>query len=370
MTAVASPGRDAAPTNPLGHCPLFGRCGGCSVLDLTDAEYVATKTARLAQAFAARGLAPPMAPLQRSPLASRRRATFTAVREGRTIFVGYAEARSHTIVDVRVCPALAPPLAAALPAIRALAIAAAALSGQARLVATACANGIDIAITRPAPPKGKRRKDHREPPLVADDAAILRVTIDGDLAFARETPVVVFDGVSVPLPPGAFLQATAEGEAALTRLVLAATEGAARVADLFAGLGTFAVPLTRRAAVTAVDADGPALDSLEAAMAHTSGRRPLAAVRRNLFHHPLSPAELAPFDAVVFDPPRAGAEAVARSLAASRVPTVVAVSCDPVTLARDAAILAESYEITQVTPVDQFVGTLHLEAVATLRRRT
>ncbi len=365
-------GSSDAPDEPLGRCPLFGRCGGCSVLDLSEAAYVAAKTARLRDAFAARGLSPPVATLRRSPLPSRRRATFTAVREGRTTRVGYAAARSHTIIDVPECPALAPPLAAALPAIRALAEAAAAPAGTARLTATLCANGIDVAITRPASPRVARAKRGRPPPpppLVADDPAILRVTVDGDIAFARETPVVTFDGVAVPLPPGAFLQATLEGEAALTALVVEATAGAARVADLFAGLGTFAVPLTRDAAVTAVDMEGPALDALAAAIARTSGRRPLAVLRRNLFGDPLSPAELAPFDAVVFDPPRAGAEAVARNLAASRVPTVVAVSCDPVTLARDAAILAESYEITQATPVDQFVGTLHLEAVTTFRRR-
>ncbi|MCF3934212.1 RNA methyltransferase [Acuticoccus sp. M5D2P5] len=356
-------------------CPLFGRCGGCSTLHMDEAAYSVFKTGRLGDALAARGLAPPLAPMRGAPLASRRRATFTAVAGAGGVTVGYQAARSHEVVDVAACPALAPDLGAALPAIRALATGAAATSGRARVTATLCENGVDVAITTEKsaakkPKRGKRRdKRAPPPPLATDDPRIVRLTVDGDLAFARETPIVRFDGVAIPFPPAAFLQASLEGEAHLIALVSEGASGAETLFDGFCGLGTFTAPLTRFAKVTAADVDGPALAALETGLAHASGRRGATVVRRNLMQDPLSLPELARFDTVVFDPPRAGAEAFARSLAASTVKRIVAVSCDPGTFARDCAILAESgYAIEAVTPVDQFVGTAHIEAVAVLRR--
>ncbi|RAH99541.1 hypothetical protein DLJ53_23830 [Acuticoccus sediminis] len=353
----------------VGSCPLFGRCGGCSALDRPADDYAEAKRAAVVAVLAARGITVPVEPLRRLPFASRRRATFTAVADKAGVRVGYQAARSHEVVDVAACPALDPALAAALPEIRAIGKAAAE-AGKARLTATLCSNGIDLAVTReaPKPPKGGKRrgKAPRRRPLMVDAPGILRVTVDGEIAIMREVPAVVFDGVSVPFPPAAFLQASRASETLMVDLVTAAVGDAATVADLFCGLGTFAVPLTRTAKVTAVEIDGPALDALEAGMAHTSGRRGLTAIRRNLMQHPLSPKELN-VDAVVFDPPRAGAEAVATSLARSSVPRIVAVSCEPRTLARDLAILVEGgYTITQVVPVDQFVGTDHIEVVATL----
>lgn len=351
-------------------CPLFGRCGGCSVQHLDDATYAAWKSARVAEAFAARSLAAPVAPLVRSPLASRRRATLTAVRSGTRTLVGYRARGSHELVDVPACPALDPRLAAALPALRDLAARAAA--PQARLTATLCANGIDVAITRPAAKgRGSTRRRNRPagPPMLdAADPAVLRVTLDGEPLWTREAPVLRFGEALVTPPPAAFLQPTIAGEAALTALVEEGTAGARRIADLFAGIGTFALPLSRRAAVLAVELDGEALTALAAAR-RPAGLRPVETLRRNLVQHPLAPSELDRFDAVVFDPPRAGARQLAASLAGSRVPQVVAVSCEPSTLARDCALLvAGGYTLTQVTPVDQFVATAHIEAVAFLRR--
>jgi len=364
----------------LAVCPLFTRCGGCSLLHLSDEAYAARKVGHVAKAFAAHGLAPDIAPLVTVPLASRRRATFTAQAVGNRMVVGYQSPRSHELVDVTACPALAPPLQEALPAIRAVAEQAAWQQGRARITATLCHNGVDLALTRPAPvqktvQKKKRHRRERErgtampPPLATDDPAVIRLAVDGEPLMVREPPVVRFDGVDVPFPPGAFLQASLQGEAALQALVVAAAKGVGTVLDAFCGLGTFAAPLSRHGRVTAVEADGGALAALAEGMAHAQGRRPVETLKRDLMRFPLAPRELAGFDLAVFDPPRAGAQGLARSLAGSAVARVVAVSCAPDTLARDCAILAESgYKITQVTPVDQFVGTDHIEAVATMRR--
>ncbi|ORE91231.1 23S rRNA (uracil-5-)-methyltransferase [Stappia sp. 22II-S9-Z10] len=372
----------AAAEAPVGVCPLFGRCGGCSHLDRPADLYAAEKERHVAAALAGRGVTAAVSPLLRLPFASRRRATFTAVHDKGGVKIGYQAARSHEVVDVAFCPALDPDLAAALPRIRAIGTAAAA-GGRARMTATLTANGVDLTIARetktPArrkPPrgaKGKRRDGPGplliEPPTETGPGALVRVMVDGDLSFMTEPPVVVFAGVAVPFPAGAFLQASRAGEAAMIRLVTEAMAGAENVADLFCGLGTFAVPLTASAKVLAAEIDGPALEALRAGMAHTTGRRALTAVSRNLMHHPLSPQELKGIDGVVFDPPRAGAEAVARELARSEVPRLAAVSCEPATLARDLAILTEGgYKITQVVPVDQFVGTAHIEVVANLER--
>ncbi len=354
---------------PVGTCALFGRCGGCSALDRPAGVYAAQKTEAVVAALAVHSIAAPVASLAMMPFASRRRATFTAVSDRDGTRVGYQAARSHEVIDVAHCPALDPALAAALPEIRSLGTAAAS-GGKARLTATLCDNGIDLAITRETAkahraPKAKRRGKAQRP-LMVEGAGLLRVTVDSELAIMREPPLVRFDGVDVPFPPAAFLQASRASQALMTELVLAGVGDVQSVADLFCGLGTFAIPLTRGAKVTAVELDGAAVDALEAGMAHTSGRRGLSAVRRNLMQHPLGAKELG-VDAVVFDPPRAGAEAQARAITEARVPRIVAVSCEPKTLARDLAILvAGGYKITQVIPVDQFVGTAHIEVVATL----
>lgn len=369
------PGGDALEA-ARGVCPLFGVCGGCTTLHLADET--AAKVGRLRAAFDAHGLSPPIAEARASPFASRRRATLTAQARGGEAVVGYHARRSHEVIDVPQCPALAPALGAVLPALRAAAVEAATTLGELRLTATSTENGVDVALStvrrtsqtaRSRRRGGKAERVRRPPALAVDAPSVVRVSLDGELLWMLQQPVVRFDGVEVPFPPGAFVQATREAEAALTALVVAGVGDARSVADCFSGLGTFAIPLTRQADVTAFEVSEPALTALRRATACTSGRRALTTHRRNLLAHPLSPDELAPFGAVVFDPPRAGAEGLSRSLAASSVPRVVAVSCEPTTLARDCAILsAGGYKITQVTPVDQFVGTLHIEAVAELRR--
>jgi 23S rRNA (uracil1939-C5)-methyltransferase len=204
---------------------------------------------------------------------------------------------------------------------------------------------------------------------IAAQHDLARLTRHGELIALARTPTVRMGKATVPLPPAAFLQATAEGEAVLSRLVLSACADATRAADLFSGIGPFALRLAERARIVAVDSEDASLVALKHAVASTPGLRPITAERRDLFRQPLTAAELKTFDAVVFDPPRQGAQAQARGLAASRVPVVVAVSCNAGTFARDAHELVRGgYRLIDVTPIDQFRYTAHVEIVARLEK--
>jgi 23S rRNA (uracil1939-C5)-methyltransferase len=197
---------------------------------------------------------------------------------------------------------------------------------------------------------------------------LARLTRHGELIVQRRTPTLRMGAAKVPLPPAAFLQATAEGEAALSRLVLGACAGGRYIADLFCGVGPFALRLAERARVFAADDDEAALAALKRAAA-TPGLKPIETEARDLFRNPLVASELHRHDAVVFDPPRQGAQAQARELASSKVPLIVAVSCNPATFARDVGELVRGgYRLTDVTPVDQFRYSAHVEIVAWLER--
>jgi 23S rRNA (uracil1939-C5)-methyltransferase len=204
---------------------------------------------------------------------------------------------------------------------------------------------------------------------VAERHRLARLTRHGEIVAQRATPVLGIGRAQVALPPGAFLQATTAGEAALAGLVTTHCEGARTVADLFCGVGQFALRLAKFARITAADNDADAVTALQRAAAQTQGLKPIEATERDLFRRPLSRAELRQFNAVVFDPPRQGAEAQARELAASTVPVVVAVSCNPATFARDARILVDGgYRLVRVTPVDQFLYSAHVELVAQFQK--
>ncbi len=205
--------------------------------------------------------------------------------------------------------------------------------------------------------------------LAGDYGRAARLSVEGEVVIAPRQPMVDVDGVMVALPPGGFLQAVAEAEAAMAARVIEGVAGARRVLDLFAGIGTFSLRLARFGAVHAVDGDAAAIGALAEARRRAADRHPVSTEVRDLFRRPFQGKELERFDAVVFDPPFAGAKLQAEMLAVSKVPTIVAVSCNPATLARDLAILvAGGYEVTRVTPVDQFQWSPHVEVVATLSR--
>jgi len=348
-------------------CPHFGRCGGCAVQHWRHGAYRDWKRGLVETALRHRQLEAPVGELIDAHGAGRRRVTLHVLFAGGRVLAGFMEGRSHRLLNLDACPILCPELAAAPAIARELG---AAVRGHAKsfdILVTASKTGLDCDLRGRIP-------DHPDIQMDLSEAAarldLARVTVNGDLGIERRMPMLSAGKARIPLPPGAFLQATAAGEETMARLVLEATGEAARVADLFCGAGPFALRLAEQASVLAVDSDEPALRALDRAARAAPGLKPVTTERRDLFRNPLMPRELDRYEAVIFDPPRAGAEAQARELAQSKVPTVVAVSCDPATLARDLAILVEGgYRIEGVTPVDQFKYAAHVETVAVLRRR-
>jgi 23S rRNA (uracil1939-C5)-methyltransferase len=348
-------------------CPYYGLCGGCAVQTLAPDVYADWKRNLLIDALRHAGLAPPVDPLIDAHGEGRRRATFHARYEstGRPK-VGFMQARAHEIVAVDTCPILAPSLQAA-PQIaqkvaRALAVAAKPLD----ILITSTLSGLDIDLRghgtlTPAETQALVRIAN------ADDLA--RISNHGVRVIERRVPLLRMGRADVALPPGGFSQATQTGEEALAAKVCAALKGARRIGDLFAGLGTFSLRLAEKARVHAVDSESAALDALGKAARSTPGLQPLTIEQRDLFQRPLAADDLADFDAIVFDPPRAGADAQARALAASKVRVVVAVSCNVQSFARDAALLnGGGYQFESVTPFDQFRYSPHVEIVGVFRR--
>jgi len=284
--------------------------------------------------------------------------------------IGFHEHRSHSVIDIEHCAILAPAILAALEPLKEIAHLLAD-GGECRLSVLDVGTGLDVAAEtgRQRPLQSKLATLTR----LAAKARILRLAVDRELALIRAKPLLAVAGVMVEPPPGCFVQAAAEAEAAMAGLAVGAMEKgkAKRVADLFSGIGAFTFALARKARVQAYDSDRTMISSLAAAVRGATGLKPIEAGVRDLFRDPLSPRELDRFDAVVFDPPRAGAKAQAEALAASKVKTVVAVSCNPLTLARDLRILIDGgYRLETTTAIDQFLFTAHLEAVAVLRRAT
>ncbi|MFM7346553.1 MAG: class I SAM-dependent RNA methyltransferase [Tagaea sp.] len=355
---VPSPDRVAAP------CRHFGACGGCSIQHLADGAYAVWKTGLARAALARDGLEPEIAPLRRVAPKTRRRAELAAVRAASGVALGFHSENSASIVDLAACEVLAPALFAALPALRAALADILRPAQRVDVHLTATATGIDVLLTDTAP-DAKARARLAEYARAAD---IPRVAWRAgprngpEIVALRRVPTLALSGVPVEPPPGAFLQASAEAEAILIEEVAGALGKAKRVADLYAGLGTFTFPLAAR--VRAFEGNDAARAALDAAARKAKRAGKVEAETRDLDRRPLTPPELEAYDAAVFDPPREGAEAQARNLARSRVPIVVGVSCNPVTFARDAKLLVEGgYTLTRVAPVDQFPWTGHLELV-------
>jgi 23S rRNA (uracil1939-C5)-methyltransferase len=347
-------------------CPHFGSCGGCAVQHMSKQLYRAWKRDIVVQAFASRGLAPVVADLIR-PEGKRRRATFTARKTNSSVLLGFHEAGSHQLVDIDVCPVMEPAIVSGLPALRKLIEPMLSRKGEARITVTMSSGGLDIAIA-----EIERTLDSGLRSTLAQAArtgGFARVSFGGDTAYEALQTGLAFGTVDVVLPPGGFVQAVAAAEETMAGLVMQAIGKSKSVADLFSGIGAFAFRLAARCRVFAADSDRPAIAALLAAQKTARKIKPITAIVRDLYREPLSAMELKDFDALVFDPPRAGAEAQARMIARSKVKTVVAVSCNPATLARDARILVDGgYALGDVTPIDQFHYAPHVECVAVFRR--
>jgi 23S rRNA (uracil1939-C5)-methyltransferase len=347
-------------------CRHFGVCGGCVAQHMRDDLYARWKEGIVREAFAQRGLADaPIGPLVHCAPASRRRAVLTAVRRGDRMQLGYHGRRSHDLVEISECSVLRPAIVAEFDALTQLT---AALNvDEARLTVLATASGLDVAVTTDT----KRIAPRAATAIgrIAGERRFARVTVNGDAIAARSQPILDMAGAQVVPPPGAFVQAVEAAEAVMREGVLAAIPKAKRVADLFCGLGAFTYALALRSRVLSADNDRAALAALDHAVRNTQGLKPVEILPRDLFRDPLSPRELEDFDAVVLDPPRAGAQAQTEALARAVVPTVVYVSCNPATLARDTRLLIDGgYTLESVTPIDQFLYSDHVEAMAVFRR--
>jgi 23S rRNA (uracil1939-C5)-methyltransferase len=363
LIAVTTPSPDRiAPV-----CRHFTHCGGCAVQHLRSPAYLAWKREMVIAAFAARGIDAPVAPVASVGVGARRRAAFSARRTGRSVVLGFHEAKGVEIVDLQECPVTASAIVRVLPGLRRLVEPLMSRRAPGRVIVTLAANGLDVAVEDVPgdPPPDVREFLARE----ATALGLARLTLAGDTLYQATVPAVRFGTANVVLPARSFLQAAPVAEATLVRLVTQAVAGAKRVVDLFSGMGTFTFPLAQNASVLAVDGDKQAIAALQNAAKRTPGLKPIESKVRDLFREPLAARELQGFDAAVFDPPRAGAATQAQSLVDSPINVVVAVSCNPATLARDARILIDGgFKLERVTPIDQFLFSPHIEAVAVFRR--
>jgi 23S rRNA (uracil1939-C5)-methyltransferase len=348
-------------------CAHFGVCGGCSLQDLTPDAYRKHKRDAVLAALARAGLADvgveePFLVAERS----RRRAVFKFGKEAGKVVVGFHAARSHAIADMRECRVLTPALLALTDTLRQVLAPILSDGERGEVHVTETDTGLDLAFRSPRKPT---------PALTASlaqgfsDSGVARILFNGEMLFEQQGPAVRFGDAVVVLPPHSFLQASGEGETVLVNRVQAFLEGARAIADLFAGLGTFSLPLARGARIHAVEQDAPALAALADAARKTKGLKPLATERRDLFKLPLTPLELNRFDAVVLDPPRAGAEKQVRALAASKMKRIAYVYCDAASFARDTAILTKAgFRAGTILLVDQFLYSDHIELVGGFTR--
>ncbi|MBL4693406.1 MAG: class I SAM-dependent RNA methyltransferase [Magnetovibrio sp.] len=353
-------------------CPYFGTCGGCQLQHLKAQAYADWKRERVARALAQRGFddAVVLTPVLIG-MKTRRRVTFTAQKVGQNVHFGFNERASHDIQKIKSCPLLVAGLDAAIDPLKALLKDVLQDGVRARVFATWCENGVDVLI------EGGKSPDLAAREAIAsfvNSGEAVRVSWQDDdyppepIAMAQ-TPMVNLSGVLVELPMGGFLQASIEGEQAILAQVLKGVEGAGRIADLYCGLGSFTLALSRQAVVRAVDMIDRPIRALERAAGRADlGGRVVAEVR-DLDRQPIDAKSLSKFDAVLFDPPRVGAVEQVRQIAASSVPRVVAVSCNPASFARDARILVDGgYRLIDVLPVDQFTFSAHVELVARFER--
>ncbi len=347
-------------------CPHFSRCGGCSLQHASDAFLADWKSQVVRRALAARDLEAPFRPIHVSPPGARRRATFAGRRTRKTVQLGFHERRSDVIVDLETCPVLSPRILDLRPALLEIVGQLASRRGTVSLSVTVTDGGSDVAVGADKPLTLELRNTLAS---LARAHGLGRLTVGGELICTLDQPLILMGKAQVHPPPGAFLQATQDGEKALVTAVLDAVTGADRCLDLFSGCGTFSLPLARTAKVHAVEGDAAMAAALDAAWRTTPDLHPLSVERRDLFRRPLSPAELAGWTAAVIDPPRAGAEAQCNALAASDVQVIAHVSCNPVTFARDARTLVDGgYTLDWVQVVDQFRWSGHVELAARFSR--
>ncbi|CUK13567.1 23S rRNA (uracil(1939)-C(5))-methyltransferase RlmD [Ruegeria denitrificans] len=343
-------------------CRHYKACGGCQLQHAADGFVADWKVEVVRTALVAQGLETQMRPVHTSSERSRRRATIAVRRTKKGTLAGFHGRASDTITEIPDCHLLDPTLIAAIPVAEALAILGGSRKGVLAVTLTLSEGGLDVAVKGGKPLDGPLELTLAQ---ATEKHGLARLSWDGEVIAMRQAPIQRFGGAGVVPPPGAFLQATKDGEQALLKAVLQATQGAKRVVDLFAGSGTFSLPLAQNAEVHAVEGEAAMTDALDQGWRRAQGLKRVTTESRDLFRRPLMPDELKSFDAVVLDPPRAGAEAQIVELAQAQRPVIAYVSCNPVTFARDAKMLVNAgYTLEWVQVVDQFRWSSHTELAA------
>jgi 23S rRNA (uracil1939-C5)-methyltransferase len=347
-------------------CRHARACGGCQLQHASDAFVAQWKQQVVANALSGQGLSATFLPLITSPPNSRRRATLSARRTKSGVLIGFHARASDTIAEIPECLLLHPVILAAFPGLQALVYVGGSRTAELSLQVTLTRGGPDVMVTGGKPLDATLRMDLAR---LVEAHAFSRLTWDGETVALRDRPALTIGQATGVPPPGAFLQATAEGEAALLAAVKQALGPQKRVVDLFSGIGTFTLPLAETMEVHAVEGDAAMTKALDLAARNTPDLHRISVETRDLFRRPLEPDELNGFSAAVIDPPRAGAEAQTATLAASKIPVIAAVSCNPVTFARDAKTLTDKgYRLTSVQVIDQFRWSTHIELVARFTR--
>ncbi|KEP70440.1 RNA methyltransferase [Thioclava dalianensis] len=347
-------------------CPHYRACGGCAIQHASEEFTARWKGDVVRQALAARGIEAPEVPVDTSPLRSRRRATLAGRRTKKGAMIGFHARASDTLVEVPNCLILRPELMAVIPALNEATLIGGSRKGEIAFALSHSEAGVDVSAT------GGKETDRKQFEALADLARrsdLARLSWNGEVIAERHAPLQRFGAAQVAPPPGAFLQATAHGEAALVAFVRDAVGDVAQVADLFAGCGTFSLPLAAQAEVHAVEAWAAMTEALDQGWRQSKGLHRLSTEARDLFRRPLLPDEINRYDAVVIDPPRAGAESQVREICSSRLRRLVHVSCNPVTFAREAAtLIGAGFRLERLLVVDQFRFSAHVEVAALFTR--
>jgi 23S rRNA (uracil1939-C5)-methyltransferase len=347
-------------------CAHAKTCGGCT-LQHASYDFIAGWKQQIVQsALQNQGIEAPFLPIHISPPGSRRRASFAGRRTKGGVLIGFHARASDMLIDIPQCQLLYPDLAQAIPKLGPLVQLGATRVAEITLQVTQTLNGLDVAVMGA---KELQPSDQMQLARICESAGFARLSWNGDVMAIRQLPMLRMGRAMVALPQNAFLQATADGEAALLAAVRRIIGPARRVVDLFAGLGTFALPLAEGAQVLAIEGDANMMAALSQAARKTNDLHPVTVETRDLFRRPLQADEFRGVDGVVIDPPRAGALSQMATLAHSPVPRIAAVSCNPITFARDAKILlAGGYRLDFVQIVDQFRWSHHIELAAGFSR--
>ncbi|MEX0344894.1 MAG: class I SAM-dependent RNA methyltransferase [Rhizobiaceae bacterium] len=363
---VVSQIREPSSDRIIPACPHFGICGGCTLQHFELGEYLCWKREVVVTALRRSGIDCQVAPIQSCEPQSRRRVVFSARNTAAGPVLGFNKAGSHEIVPIVECPVLVPAIIDALDRLRSLLALFGKTGKPLRMTVTETESGLDVGIS-----DADRISDNLRRALTTFAVAhrFARISIDGEVIIEPAKPVIRFGDVAITPPPGGFLQATARAETLISELVISHLRKSKRVADLFAGSGTFALRLAKNSIVHAVENDAVALQALDDGFRFAPGLKTVTHERRDLFRRPLTVNELKDYDGLVFDPPRAGARDQAFAIAKSDIRRVVAVSCNPATLARDLVILTGGgFRVVSVTPIDQFLWSPHVEVVALLEK--